>query len=459
MIARWLRTGLLAALVVGACWGGAVWYWRATNRMPSTDDLVLVLLVLPLALLLAFWGSRKLYAAFTAAAPVAPAAAPPVATRAPEPTAAPALALVAAAVRAPHGSSAGELLAAIAEHAARPDLDPELVDDSGFPVMSARSADASDTSLLEEIRDWLAANGMPDLRFSDEQWRALVLGSSATAELAGRAAHLALVPAPRSAPAILQLLPMLPAEWSAGQRSGAGMWLRHVATQEGWPADRVALAADLPGSGPADVLARLARHCAASGAKEVAIVVACGSHIGQASVDGWSASASLFTASRSQGLIPGEGAAGVLVADAHQAGTFDDAAHVLLHLADGRREHSADDARRADAALLQELTVQVLAHLAAATDVAMVVADTGHRSSRVLELMGLASAALPHLDAASDVVRVGAGHGHCGEVPFMAALALARHHALERGDTVLCIANEDPYRRCAALIRPAAALS
>lgn len=84
----------------------------------------------------------------------------------------------------------------------------------------------------------------------------------------------------------------------------------------------------------------------------------------------------------------------------------------------------------------------------------MLVADMGNRSSRVLELMEFASEATPQLDGVPGVVRVGAATGTCGAVPFMAALALGRHHALERVAPVLCISTEDPYQRCAALIRP-----
>ena len=159
--------------------------------------------------------------------------------------------------------------------------------------------------------------------------------------------------------------------------------------------------------------------------------------------------------------LPGEGAAGLLLADAHQAQAVEGAPVILLHtVAEARRHDSADQTRRADSALLGTLTEKVLARAdAQAAQVAMIVADTGHRTSRVLELMGLATAALPQLDEDADVIRVGAASGTCGAVPFMTALALARHHALERDAPVLCISNEDAYRRCAALIRPAVSLS
>jgi hypothetical protein len=461
----WIKKTLLALLVFGLCWGGAIWYWRATNRMPSTDDLVLTMLLLPLALLLVIWLGVKLYA-LIAAAPAAAAAAasqPSDAALPPPAPEAPPLAIVASALRAPHGASPDELSGAIADNKARADLDPQLVDDAGFPVMTARSAEADDTGMQEEISEWFTASGMTEMQLDAEQWRALTMGSAVAADLAAQAVS-ELLPAEGMAP-MLQLMPILPGAWQLEQRRAAGLWLRHVTTQAGWPAAQVALAAELPGdargASPLAVLARLAHHAAIGDAAVVAIIVACGSHVGEESINQWAGNASLFTSSKPQGLIPGEGAAGLLLADARQAHAIDGMPVILLHTVDeARRHNSADEAKRADADLLGTLTEKVLARAAAQADqVAMIVADTGHRTSRVLELLGLAGAALPQLDDEADVLRLGAGCGTCGAVPFMTALAMARHHAIERNAPILCISNEDAYRRSAALVRPAVSLS
>ncbi len=461
----WMKKALLIVLVFALSWGGAVWYWRATNRMPSTEDLILFLLVLPLVLLLAVWLGAKLVA-MIAAAPVAAAAAAPGAEGAapPPPPEAPPLAILGSALRGPHGASPDELSGAIAENKARADLDPELTDDDGFPVMTARFAEADDAALKEEVTAWMTENALTEIEFDEEQWRALVMGSAVAADLASQAVG-DLLPAEGKTPPTLQLMPMLPSTWQLDQRRVAGQWLRHLAVQAGWPTTHIALAAELPsdarGSSPSAVLGRLAHHASTSSAPMVAIIVACSSHLGEASVSKWAATSILFTASQPQGLIPGEGAAGLLLADAAQAEALKIEPVILLHTVDeGRRHNSADEAKKADSAMLGTLTEKVLLRGKATADkVAMIVADTGHRTSRVLELMGLATAALPQLDEDADVLRVGAASGTCGVVPFMTALALGRHHALEREAPVLCISNEDAYRRSAALIRPAVSLS
>jgi hypothetical protein len=151
-------------------------------------------------------------------------------------------------------------------------------------------------------------------------------------------------------------------------------------------------------------------------------------------------------------MMPGEGAAGLLLAGASDGG----AVALLAPLEQVQDEATADVRRRDGARVLKALAEGALARAGvAAADVAMIVADTGHRSRYVLELMEYASAAIRQQGGSADVVRVGATGGYSGIVSFVTALALASHYALKRQAPVLCIANEMPGRRLAALVRPA----
>lgn len=451
-----LKGGLLAAGVFAACWGGAIWYWRVATSTPGTLELALVLLGLPLMLVGSMWFGGKLLAKRAAAAP-APAAT--AAAAAPAPVAAlPALAIVSSALRSPYGASAEELAGALAGNKVRPDLDAELVDDDGFPVAAARCEDAEDESLQEEVGAWLVQNGMPELHFGAPQWRALTLGSSVVAELASRAGDL--LPA-EGKPPLLRLLPLLPADWTTEQRSAAGMWFKHLAASFGWPAAQVALpdvndeaAAVL--TAPAALCTQLARDASRETAPVVALVVACASNIGQDIVDEWASKGILFTSGRPQGLVPGEGAASLLLTDLRLAQAIEGTLFVLLDPAEeARREAAAPARQRAQPALLGELARRAGRHAEAGlAEVAMVVADSGQRQTRTLELMGMVSQAMPELDESEDVFCVGSASGACGDVPFVTALALAQHGALVRGAPVLCLGNEDPEHCSAHLLRP-----
>ncbi|MCX7289921.1 MAG: hypothetical protein NTY28_02165, partial [Janthinobacterium sp.] len=78
------RRCLLVLAVFALCWGGAIWYWRASTRVPTAGDLAGAMLVLPLSLLLAFWLGKKLLARLAAGPAMAAAA-----TAAPQAQAAP----------------------------------------------------------------------------------------------------------------------------------------------------------------------------------------------------------------------------------------------------------------------------------------------------------------------------------------------------------------------------------
>jgi hypothetical protein len=450
----WVRQALIAATVVVACWGGTIVWWRTSARVPATSEWMLLLFALPVTLLLAgLIGHQWIVQRGAAQADALPATPAHLANAAVRPVQAQHLAILATALRAPHGASPEELAAAIADNKARPDLDRELVDDDGFPIMCARCPDARDEALREDIADWLAAHGGVDAHFSDEQWRALTLASSVVAELAGRAAIEWTVR--DDAMPSLQVLPLLPADWSAGQRDAAAAWLRHTAAQAGW---RGEIGQAAPDDHPGGDIAQLARIATAGETHRVTLVVVAASHVSEATVARWASEQMLFTSAQPQGLMPGEGAAGLLLGGAALAGTSDGQAVALLAPFGEAQADDAPAARRRGAdRVLAGLVERTLAD--AGVDVggvAMIVADTGHRSRPVYELMEYAATAMRQLDGSEDVVRVGAGSGACGVVPFVTALALGAHYAGVRQAPVLCLANEMPGRRIAALVRPVA---
>lgn len=376
--------------------------------------------------------------------PVAQAAAAPAAQKqAGEERRCPTLSILAGALHTPHGASADELAAALAANKVDADLDRELLDDDGFPVMSARCDQADDEAVREEIADWLDTYATPAPHFGDEQWRALVLGTAVLRELADRAAGLLV--AEDGAPFTLQLAPVLPDDWQEEQRQAASMWCRQVLAQSGWPATRIGL---VEPAAPAMLIARLAQEAEN---KAATILLAFCSHIGQETVDRWSANGTLFTSFHPRGRIPGEGAAGLLLAPAADGAGI---AHLSLEIDAG--DPASASLKRLSPQRLNTLAERLLQGAAIApAAVAMVVADTGADTRLALELMEFGGATAPHLDNASDIVRLGAACGACGAVPFVAALALAAYAALEHDAPLLCVGNDMPDLRALALVRPA----
>lgn len=366
----------------------------------------------------------------------------------------PPLALLAAALRAPHGASPEELAAAIAIGKARPDLDPELVDSDGFPVMSARCLDADDDSTKEDITTWLVLSGLAELDWEVAQWRALILCTFVVRDLA--AEGLAQLMLGEGAPPQLRLLPILPLVWTDEQRHTAGLWFKYVVVQFGWPAEHLVTI-----NVPSEVTPVMAfGMCAADSrlphTQTIHMLVACDSHIDKATVDQWSADGTLATPTRSQGRIPGEGAAGLLLSSlAHAQQVTDNMFAQLYPLGQTRRDVAIDSAKRAETQRIADLaqsTVESSAREMA--EISYLAADTGQHPGRALELMTFASSALPQLDTTTDIAQAGVGTGSCGAVPWMCALALARHAALLNNAPALFTTNSDPFVCSMALVSP-----
>jgi hypothetical protein len=451
----WLAPGLLALLAFGACWTGAIVYWRARTGDPGTGEVMLYLFLLPGTLLGAALVTRKLLADAPPAAASAPEhASQAVQAAAPAPAVV-AMAILATAVRSPHGASLEEIADALTSKKAQPTLDATLVDDDSFPLMTARCANADDAAVSADIEAWLTANA-PTAQFSDESARALVLATQVVAELSGKAIA-ALAPEDQAAP-MLHIAAVLPSDWNAGQQQAAARWLRHTVVQAGWPVERTALMtvsdADLAGTVPTALLTRLATLV--SGAPVAAMLVACDSNIGNATVQDWTASQSLFTPGNPHGKVPGEGACGLLLTGLELATASETPVFAVLEpIATAGLDTSADQHRGKPPPLLADLAQGALAtaQIQSGT-LAMIVADTTATHGRMLELMGYVGKAAPQLDTEQDVTAFGRASGACGAVPALTALALACQYACERNGPVLWLANDDAFQRCAAVLYP-----
>ncbi|MES2756710.1 MAG: hypothetical protein V4693_04990 [Pseudomonadota bacterium] len=453
----WVGNSLLAVGVFAVCWTASVVYWRTSGSTPSGMAIGQLLLGVPVAILLALWLGNNLLRA-RAAAPAA--ATPPAAAAGIDSSSqrGPLPGIAAGAVRLRGGESLEELAESLLSNTAPCELDSELTDDAGYPVLSGRIESADDLSVRDVMMPWLASRGMDDLSFSEEQWRALSLGGAVVAELTEHALlhprlpdFLAASPPERAGIAlpVLRLRPLLPAGWPGAQRQAAADWYFHLVEQQGWPAQRLQLANVDTGA------LSLVDELAAS--QGLTLLIACDSYIGEDSVRDWSERRILFSGRTPRGQVPGEGAAGLLLADATQAPLLEFDGVAALHGAgDGQRPLSADAPGNINVEMLSGLSRHALQESKTEPGaVTAICADADLRPTRIGELMGVASALLPQLDLATQMMSVGACCGTVGAVGPVAALALAGHDALANGGEVLCLSNSDSHYRCAVLVRRA----
>jgi hypothetical protein len=432
---NWLKRSALIVGVFGICWIGAVWYWRSTTRMPDTGDLALAMLVMPLTLIASFWLAQKTFAtAATARAGGAQAAAEPAAAaveRVPDAAATAGawqpLGVAGAALRMPHGESAAELAAAMAEGQARLDLDPELTDLQGFPLLAGRVPDVD----LAPLQEWISAQQSPSssAKPAPHQLRAMALGGEVAARLAARAGAF-------GADSALQLLPVLPQEWPPAMQELATRWLQHCVSANGWPEKQLSAQQS---STPLAALRALSAQAAANSAPPLSILLACDSGIDQNAVERLAVNGKLYSARKPNGRMPAEGAAGVLLQPPHEA---HDAVRLLALQADTDGEATLTGL--ASTALEQ-------AHGQAPLYIA---ADTDHRAAVMADLMQCVGTAAPALDTDTALACIGTACGHTGAVGAVAAIALAHEQAADNGGFALALANSDPTQRYALLIGP-----
>jgi hypothetical protein len=438
----WGKSALVVGLFFFACWGAAIVYWRTTDRMPSAGELAFCLVGVPLLLSGGVWVSRRVIG--QQATPVSATSAPSKRGKA-NPSQANTLAILEGSLRLSCGSSAEEVLGAMRTNRARPDLDRQLLDDDGFPLMSSRCSAADDEEVHEEISTWMSGNGFAGVQLLEEQLRALALATQVVEDLAANDRI------PRQA---LRLLPVPPEEWSVELRKAAGLWLAHSIIQFGWQPDQIIFEADVhDGSDLTSVLRRLRNEDASTA---LAMIVAFASNLGDKTVSTWSGNQTLFTSSRPNGQIPGEGAAAMFVVQREVAASQKTTAMAMLcSLEEHRRDFAASQKRRSDPALLADLANRALDRAGIVpADIAIIASDTGHRSNCVLELMGLVSSVFPEQDNAEDVIQTGTATASCGAVPSLAALVLACHSTTERQRPALWVSNHDQYLRAVAVIRP-----
>ena len=471
----WLSRSLLVAGAFSACWIAAILYWSSTHRQPSIGDLTLGMLILPLTLLILAWFTKKMIDIVLTG--LAPSPAGGVTTSSasasdtPEPKTVPLrtppLSLFASALRMPQGSSSEELRDAILLKQAQLELDPELTDAEGFPVMSARIATVNAKEQAEKMSPWLRQHAPTIVQFQEEQWRALALGSEIITELAQRMQSHPILPQFQAAnPSvrgslalpILRLASLLPTTWDTSQRLAANQWFAHLFEQSGWPSSHFRLSStpvheDVT---PLEAIVQLAQQSESVGVPCITIVLACESHIGDDNISDWETRSTLFTAKNPHGHIPGEGAVGLLLADPIQAALIDPDSHVLLHnTSSGNRKTSADNSGRISNTLLSELSqLAMQAGAVEPSQINLVTSDADRRISRMSELLNMVSITLPELDENSQVICVAATNGSAGAVSALAALVLASQHVAEHGKYALCVSNQDPYHRCAILLGP-----
>lgn len=485
----------LAFLVAVCClsWLGVLWWWQRTGHNPEAAEVLVYLGLLPLVLAAVVWGGHWLWRRAGARTPAAVGGAGAASS------AGDATAVVAAEAAERHAvmqvvrfqahSVAGDQVADLLEaaHAGKPLPQPDavLTNDDGLPVLCARMADkalaldavrAELESLWPSVLHAQSEHALTEL--SEHVLRALAalrpvieaqrdgLWALHQAQLNalpdGGASLQRLPPAQRPPLPGLRVLLGWPVAWSAAEQALGQAWVTQCLQDEqaNLAMGYSLVISPLAGSGE-DVWLRADQLAHGSGRVPWLLVLACDSLLDGVRVDTLASGQRLYDASvRPGGCIPGEGAAGLLLAPADwMPSPGMEMETVRVHRpALMRRDKSVEAAGRVSHQVLEQALEQSLAAAQLeAADLAQLVCDADQHSPRGTELYGLAVASLHHLDPVEDMRLLGRVTGHAGTASALLVLAAAAEAAKALGRPVLALTLADPHLRMATVFKPAAA--
>lgn len=468
----------LALVIFVTVWVVTLWQWYRSQQPVNSEEVATQLILLPVGLtavaLLAWWGAGRLrnWLAKPVEAPfvLPPAREPAVARSAAGDAAAQSTPLgfaciLAEALTLPQGSDPESAWVALRSGQVRPSLDPHLQDTDGMPVFSSRVPDLS-------TQDWLDAHAeLSDPSLPESLLRAMALiesplhrllsalpaadgleapGLDASVPEAGESGAIFLSGVGQSdgrdlalrrrelAPA-LDVQVWVPAEWQDEHRSLFVDWLRQQsglaldwARASGSVEPRWSVASiESPEAGWDHLLPCLS-GLHAEVRPRLLLVLAAQSLVDEACVAGMQARGELFTSLHQGGRVPGEGAAGMLLANASMAACCAQSQHPWLGMPGAsRRQRSADRAGRPGTNELTSAMQQALLPWSqgAPDQIGLAgwwcLSDADHRPGRTSELFEAFQALQPDADAMQSVLRLGDAWGELGIARALVPVALA----------------------------------
>lgn len=454
MPARSIRIGLVLLLACALLWALELAWWADQELSPSTRDIALYMLGLPLALFGGYWLLRSFIDGLRhpVAATPAPTSPPAVATTPPpaEPLA-PSFAIAGGILRTAHGDDASQLLGALGE-GKRPVPDAHLADADGFPVFAAR-IEESDTDAVTEQVDALAGTlGMEPIH------RPAILRALAVLDLAlpDICAALTVLAADADAGSVTpRICWFVPQDWHRQNFALLAAWLdSRLATLEDAPYAQTVL----PAQSAADLLLQLGADAGQPSADAAPLLVlAASSFLTDDAIATWEGSGELFSGHTQHGRIPGEAAAALLLTP-WQAEPTEQALPGLGKPAGEKRTQPTGSGGRPQAVALATTRTKALAqHGIEPTQICSIVTDIDHRAERSSEFFAALGDDFEHLDPATEVLATGVACGDTGIVAALLSLIVASELATKHASPVLCMFAQHNIDRTALVVLPATA--
>lgn len=470
---RFLKILLLWFVVGAMVWLFTLWHWQQTARDVDLFDIVAYLLGLPTALVLGWvvmlWGLKKLReraGRTPQTGALSGSADSPLAATSDADLRQAHTVVLGAAVHTRAGADALSTWTELLSGGTRPDLDSHLQDLDGLPVFSARVPELEVDSDSDAAESTEAGPGMAARRAwallqapcdqLAETWLSVAeqVGSQPSADDVsaspfvwddGGKAHLSGVAHKGSRGDRAEISPvqwsvrvLMPAAWPVADQDWLVVSLRGRLANLIEQLESQGIAAPqwlvIPPETPEHWWIEYDDHVrrwARGGQAEAMLILAVDSALDEDTVERWQSIGELFTSQHQVGRIPGEAAAGLLLASSALAARMDVAKLDVpplrlsrpVHL---RRDKSADALGRVGAAVLSDAMSQVMGvSQLVASPALTIVADADHRASRTSELFEALQAVAPELDPMHNVARAGEALGDVGVARSLLPAALS----------------------------------
>lgn len=264
-------------------------------------------------------------------------------------------------------------------------------------------------------------------------------------------------------PLQLQLQLALPSRWPGPLRSLARAWLHEqtrrlvVEAQEaGLSLEPEVITVD---DGPALMhqLEGLRLAWARGRSRGVALLLAADSRISRQAVHALAAQGLLYGSTHPDGCVPGEGAAGLLLASPDWSGDADHAADALLHATAIVKRDATP--RTVSCGALRRAAEKAVTPLPGPRarplpEITHITADVDMQPALGAELFGTIEALAPDLVTRDGLLRLGIGCGDLGVAGAWVGLALAAERTGSTGQAGLMLGLSDARRRLACFISP-----
>lgn len=439
----WLQRLLFATLATFATWILVIIYWRSSMHIPSTSDVVTYLVIVPLTLLLSVYaiqqaGLRLL--AFTTRSPANnPTSTPDTqANQITEATKPGTILITASTIHTRFGTEASDIINAIQDNKTKFELDSELTDVNGYPVLTGRIKDLDTTAALAHFRQFITTLSLPEQTWQAEDQRTITLAHNVCLDLAQ-----SLVAYQINTNPTIYLASVLPSSWTEAQIHQIRIWLIELLVTQGLAREQImpsplnALNLD----DPLHIIDKINTQTNQQTSSELHLIIASDSYISESALH------TTFT-------IPGEAAAGLIIAGQQWANTLALPAHVQAHrLIQRKRDKSADAAGKTKPDTLIETAEHAIeiANISKSA-ISTIFSDSDERPTRLGELFETINTTLPDIEITENCFQIARYCGEIGTTANLIAVATAVDQVKKSEQAALCLCNNDSLIRSAIIL-------